>query len=506
MSVPRPLLQGRPNQASAGASVQRLNGQVYTPLDLATAVVGGLRWPEGPLPTLLDAACGDGVFLEAAVRRLSSLGRPEDVVHVHGWDIDPEAVRAARERLDRVCRSLGIEERPVVEHRDAIEAGQLTVGAFVGNPPYLEAKRMPASMKRRIKARFPVSAWRGFDLYGAFVELGARSLATGGELALIIPNRVLVTTSTGRLRALLLETGRLAVTDLSRTRVFADAAVYPIVLRLDVGEEHAYVVESLERDAAFTLGLPAIERLGGRLPLPDPAMLPLLRRLLEDPEAFPPLGEALDVRWTVSFHRAGLRDAYVFEKKPDSPFARPFLGGARFAGNRELAPFGITWKGTWIDHDEERARADRNGLPPLSMFEQPKVVIPQNVRRPRAALDTRGVVLKDTFLAVIPKEGVDPAWLAWLVLVVNSGLFHHLYEAFYGGTRKGGAYLHLLGSYLAPFPLPHPPQGAVELHAARVEDPLDPELESRAEALVRRAYGVTASEGSVLDALELPEA
>ena len=235
----------------------------------------------------------------------------------------------------------------------------------------------------------------------------------------------------------------------------------------------------------------------------DPVLHGLVSRVLTD-ASLPALQTRLEVRWTVSFHRAGLREQYVSADRPDSPHARRFLGGGRFSGNRELAPYAITWAGAWIDHDEERARADRNGLPPRALFDAPKVVFAQNARRCRAALDTTGLVLKDTFPLIRLREDADPDLLPWLVLVLNSALFHVIYEALFGGTRKGGRFLHFLGSYLHPFPLPDPPAGARDLHDALARSPDDPDLHARAEALVRAAYRVTPAEAAALDTLDVP--
>jgi len=501
------LTRGRDNLASAGLDVARLNGQVYTPLPLATRIVDGLRWAPGDL---LDPACGDGVFLEAAVRRAAREDRP--VSQVMGWDLDPDAVSAAWDRLQRVCSDLGVPgpgelHGPRLRHGDALNLEpERPVSVVVGNPPYLESKRMPASLKARVRARCPVAAHGGFDLYGAFVELGTRFLADAGELALVVPNRILVTRATRNLRAHLLRQGRVSVLDLSDHDVFGPAAaVYPVVLELDRSQPPAYAVVHDTGTAELPARVVA-ERLGHLLPIlpADPVLHGLVRRLLQSAE-LPALQTRLEVRWTVSFHRAGLRDQYVTSERPDSPHARRFLGGGRFKGNRELAPYAITWAGAWIDHDEARAKRDRNGLPPLALFEAPKVVLTQNARRCRAALDTTGLVLKDTFPLVTLRRGADPDLLPWLVLVLNSRLFHVVYEILYGGTRKGGRFLHFLRSYLHPLPLPDPPPDAAELHEALVAAPDDPALQARAEALVRQAYALTPAEAAAVDQVEVPE-
>jgi hypothetical protein len=240
------------------------------------------------------------------------------------------------------------------------------------------------------------------------------------------------------------------------------------------------------------------------MPVPAPAIRTTIRRLLADPHRFARLSRAIEVRWTVSFHRRGLRDQFVTSNRPDSPHARRFVGGVRFAGNRELTPYSIEWSGTWIDYDEERARAEHNPLPSVSLFEAPHVVIPQNTRRPRAAINRDGFVLKDTFLAATLRSGADRDWLPWLTIVLNSAFGHHLYEALFGGTRKGGGYLQLLGSYLHHLPIPDPPSDVGSLHDALCESPADDSLNRAADDLVHAAYGLSPSERLALAVCEVP--
>lgn len=501
--APRPLDTPRDNVASVGISQARLNGQVYTPIDLARRIIATLRWPHGAGTRCVDPSCGDGVFLQAAVERLAAEGMSDSVADVVGFDVDPDAVAAARTRLERVCADLAIDGRPRIEHRDALDA-HFEADAVVGNPPYLEAKRMPDPVKRRVRDRCPNAATGAFDLYGAFVELGAESLRPGGELAFIVPNRVLVTRATSQLRTWLGARGRVGVVDLSDARVFGTVGVYPVVLKLDAAAEPGWQLEALDGAPLFALDIDQLDQVGGRMPVPAPAMRPVVHRLLAQPERFGPLSRAVEVRWAVSFHRRGLRDEFVFTSRPATPNARPFVGGVRFAGNRELAPYAIEWAGTWIDYDTERARAAHNPLPPLGLFERPHVVIPQNARRPRAAINHHGYVLKDTFLAATLREGSRRDWLAWLTLVLNSGFGHHLYEALFGGTRKGGGYLQLLGSYLHHLPIPDPPDGCKTLHERLTHDPNDADARRGAEAMVRHAFEVTDDEARAVDAMPLP--
>ena len=510
LSAPVLVTEAGDSEVGRATSVRKLNGQFYTPLAVARRLLARVRWPADG-STLIDPACGDGVFLEAAVEKAVAAGlagrRLRAVVadRIVGWDLDADALDACRVRLSKALASAGCTSAmPRLAHRDALETGpEEAFGCVVGNPPYLEAKRMPPGLKSRLRARFPLAARGAFDLYGAFVELAARLGAGGGELCLLIPNRFLVVGYAGALREKLVLAGRVTVEDLSRERVFADAAVYPIVLHARFDEPSSYVVHAAgDRRATSPLvlsGEVVLGSLGGMLPVaPDhPGGRRLLARVLSE---VAPLRQQAAVTWTVSFHRAGLRDRYVFAERPDSPHARRFLGGGRFAGNREVEPCRIRWGGAWIDYDEGRARADRNPLPSAALFDADKLVVCQNARRARCAVDRGRFVLKDTLLAVRSAADTAPDTLEWLALVLHSDLFHYLYEHLYGGTRKGGGYLHFLARYLEPFPVPARPADVpvADLYA------LGGGGGKQAEAAVRAAYGVTAGEAEALDGYGYP--
>ncbi len=497
-----------------------------------------VQWPEGT-GTLLDPACGDGVFLEAAVRKVLAAGRSREQVvsileqRLVGWDVDATHVLACQERLRGVLEGVGLPEvRLRVECRDALVAtADIPVACVVGNPPYLEAKRMPDSMKRAIRAAFLEAAEGGFDLFCAFVALALRLTRDGGEICLVLPNRFLTSTYAARLRRTLALETLAEVYDLSTERIFPDAAVYPIIVHSRRGASgNAAGVMGPHPGARWFCATPEMPRgstdIWSVTPA-DPRGLQLIRRLMTD-ESFERLDRVADVRWTVSFHRAGLRDLFVTPERPRWAFRpRRFLGGGRFHGNREVLPFRIRWHGWWIDYDEERAGREGNPLPPLAMFESPKVVVCQNARRLRAAVDREGFVLKDTFLAVIPHRPFESAEAhgeqnhglfgpspvtdrgppapspEWLCMLLQSNLMHYLYEHLFAGTRKRGGYLQYLPRFLSILPVARCPDEEVAGHlAARLSqgEPVWKEVE----ALVLDAFEVSHLQRKALQEFPFP--
>ena len=474
---------GDKNYFQKRTSESKLRGEVFTPEWLADAIVA--RCASQLCGVVVDPACGDGVFLLAVLR--ARLANPA-LKHLgarglYGFDIEPGNVEKARVRLMEALKDAGVESPVEVDVGDAlgeIEArdgvlGQLKrrTGAFaagidlvIGNPPYVEAKRLSKEEKARLKRIYPDAGNGPVDLCVYFASAFLGQLSKNGKLAFILPNKLLVARYADRLRRKLVEEARLQeVLFLSHLPVFARTAVYPVVLlagntqnprtsslichrpptqdALIAGQTHPVEVPhalyaGTQTCAIFPFPLVKSEQV-------------LLSRLCQGPR----ISDVLEFRWTISFHVAGLRDRYVFDHTPESPHAMRFIGGGRFAGNAEIQRYRTQWAGSWIDYDEERARADHNQLPPSSLFQRPKIAICQNALRLRAAWDEQGFALKDTFILGIPKQGEHPLCQhpEAIVALLNADLVHSFYSQVFHGGHVGGGYLHFLAPYMEDIPL-----------------------------------------------------
>jgi hypothetical protein len=233
-----------------------------------------------------------------------------------------------------------------------------------------------------------------------------------------------------------------------------------------------------------------------------PALQAALSRLLRAREVGR-LDDVLDLRWSVSFHRAGLRERYVLPERPEDLWARPFLGGGPFAGNGEVRRYRLDWAGWWIRYDEAALLAEENPLPDPAIFAPPKVVICQNGRTLRAALDERGYALKDTFLCGVLRPGPRPLSRhpRALVGLLCSRAVHFFYSHVFYGGHVGGGYLHFLRSFLVDVPLGEWTEPAAAAAAALVREreqaagtAAPAALEEQIEALVAAALGLSPAE------------
>jgi hypothetical protein len=525
----------------------KLRGQYYTPDELVQAILDELRI--APEDVIIDPSCGDGSFLRGTVARLARCfpdWNPE-VLAKHwtgkliGLDSNEAAVMDAKAGLRAAFREhLGIDipqNHLQIRQVDVLQFSNLDVLfrktslaplnegdrlLVVGNPPYVEAKRLSHETKATLKTRFPDAVAGAPDLYLYFLHVCLSWLRKNDCLAFVLPNKLLVNSNAQSVRTRLLVQGRLrSLWFATQARIFPTASVYPIILFASGERNHAHLVktiritrseiQALRRERPINIRLDWYQSTAARAFFPPPET-PVLRGALEKLLRFPieaRLDALLDIRWSVSFHRAGLREQYVMPHSPGSTHARRFLGGGPFSGNGEVARYHFNWGGWWIDYDEERLRRQRNPVPPLALFEQPKLVICQNGRTLRAAYDEEGYVLKDTFLCGLPRLPEHP--LARhpraLVGLLCSRAVHFFYaHVFYGGHVSGG-YLHFLRSFLVDVPVGRWSEDlaaeTARLVAVRetARTAAEPEaLEDAIEAHVAAALGLTPEEEAAIRA------
>lgn len=241
----RELARSRPDE-------RRERGAFYTPPDLVSWVLDRAV-PDDARgnPSVLDPACGTGHFLVAAARRWG-------VRAVHGSDLDPEAVRIARERL--AAEDPSVPAREIA--RQVVVADGLTAwegrrfAAVVGNPPFL------GQLRRRTSGRSEGSR-RGLGAYtdtsAVFLHRALDLVADGGVVALVQPLSVLAARDAGPVRSAVAQRG--VVTDLwcSADPVFAGTSVLTCVPVVRVGPGPRTDPDAWGALAAPAFGIPVVD-------------------------------------------------------------------------------------------------------------------------------------------------------------------------------------------------------------------------------------------------------
>lgn len=475
---------------------RRAAGQFYTPRPVVQYIVHQAfdrlccQGRAGDDLRILEPACGEGVFLVEAYRYLRSLAPGDEHLPgrllrhaLYGVDRDPSAVMQARRTLvaaasadfsQRARRELGLERtircgdallardlgtgaRPIDWPREFPEVFQAPRGGFdavIGNPPYVNIRLLTrhhgSAVKDYLRDNYNCASG-AYDLYVLFIELALRLLRPGGICGMIVPNKLASLDYARNCRAMLLrEATLLTVADLSDSRVFPEASVYPYVViwqkQPAPADHHIAVVETKE-----------VGRLSQVLPVRHVAQRELLAQRswhlhgsLDVESRVPtcPLGEVAEIHsGTTGFDAARiaalLRDGPTDDGKPGFPFVvtgnvdryAVRIGEVRFMRQRWVHPL-------LPDDPGELTPAKRR------LFRGAKILVAGMSRRLEAAWDPGGLALGVQLYAVVPK--IDPYYL---LALLNSKLLSHLFRLRFQAKRLAGGYLAVNKSQLAALPI-----------------------------------------------------
>lgn len=227
-----------PRGRFADLDEDKLRGGYYTSKDVAEWLC---RWAiQSADDAVLEPSCGDGAFLEAAARRLLSLGAtPTRIARLlTGIEIIPAEAEVAAERLRK---DLGKPADKIVCNSDFFswwqENDQPTFDVIVGNPPFIRYQSFPEPHRARameIIAAEGLKPNRLTNIWVPFVIAATASLKPGGRLALVLPAELLQVTYAAQLRSYL--TDHFARIDIiACNELFFDKAEQEVVLLLADG-------------------------------------------------------------------------------------------------------------------------------------------------------------------------------------------------------------------------------------------------------------------------------
>jgi SAM-dependent methyltransferase len=533
---------------------RKMAGEFYTPTFAVDYMVGLLDLDsddrlEGR--KFIDIACGTGAFLVAGMRkaiRLLKKRRINDdailqiaVNNFYGWDISPTAVDVCKinlylvllhelgpvtlARAGRIRPNLSVTN--AIDNRDRSPGDDSGFDYVLGNPPYLEAKRMPAETREICRSGWP-ELTGAFDLYIPFILQCNRLVSAGGRICLILPDKFAVAKYAARLRETLLDRYNLIeLADLSEMGVFHRAMVYPAVIAYSKSAPSAghrvrtrMSVRSPEelvgRTGCATVSQSLYRAIGHNKTLfclPEKGdTAEMLRHMFKEAA---PIGKYVDFRSTVSFHKKGLREQFV-RLEPDGgtgPVCK-YLGGQSYARKNEVGLFRFCWEGYYIDYDQEKLKEYDNVLPPLSNFLQEKIVLCQHARRITVAYDGGGeFVTKDVYPIGIAARGLagSPLSIKYFTALLNSELMSFVYGTVYKGIQIGGGYYHYLPTWLDILPVTMPEKREISAIEALADGMIAANdratrlrLMQEADAIFYEAYGVGDVQRSIIRATVPP--
>ena len=488
------------NEPDLLRSQRRARGVYYTPAEIVRFLCQRMLGPllqvrsGGQEPIrVIDPACGAGAFLVEAARMLfeqkpapvEQLAEPAAVAwrlaaarrSLFGIDIDPVAVAQCRRQLARAIvghdgdsaelESVAAELASNIVQADALLDDlppQLPAGSFdlvLGNPPYVNirqlVKQQGADYVRRVRDRF-ATATGNFDLYVPFVERAYELLRDGGRCAFIVPNKIAGLGYAAQCRLMLLEQTQLdLLADLSASRVFSAAGVYPwMVAWTKAKPTPAHKLHWITATTADDLTAPTIAELeqstlqadGFRRRCPtftttsnnhcQPlaslatlqcgtagyAAMRIAERIREAGEEHCSEQAASNSR-RVDFIVSGNIDRYRIEP-----------GNVRYLGLRFRRP--------QLSLDDPTLTARQRRL-----FAQPKIVLGGMTRRLEAAYDGGGLALGVQVYAVLPAADE----LYYLLGLLNSRWLSYWFRQQFAAKQLASGYLGINKAQLAQLPI-----------------------------------------------------
>lgn len=229
---------------------QKLLGQIYTPSFIVEKILDEIGFNEPSVlgKTLLDPACGDGRFLEEVVKRIIKLSPLEQLENnllcVHGWDIDEQAVELCIKNLNKFTSLLNISIDWNIRKCNSIkqlpkndlftDAKEEKFDFIVGNPPYIRIQHLDEANRKFIQQNYKFCQNGSTDIYIAFYELAYHILSNDGICGLIAPNTFFYT-ETGRYLREFLANNMLIkqISNYADIQVFENATTYSAIMIFD---------------------------------------------------------------------------------------------------------------------------------------------------------------------------------------------------------------------------------------------------------------------------------
>lgn len=383
-----------------------------------------------PLPSLVNnIKAGNSLigsdFVSSTNHRLNT---PAEPLQIHPFDWKSE--------FPAICKSGGFD-------------------AVIGNPPYVNIRHLTREHGEGVKDYFRThyeSATGGYDLYVLFLERAYHLLRPHGTWGVIIPNKIASLGYGASCRQLLLSRTTIHnIIDLSQSRTFSEANVYPYIIvgekcppalnhsisfqRVDSPSQlsspcHTQSVRQSDLSAAGGLAVPASLPVEARVPT---APLAERARLHSGTTGFTAQRTA-----NVLIEKADLADSPGFEFIVSGNIDRycVALGNVRYLKRIYRQPV-------------LPAAAPTLSANKRQLFAGPKIVIAGMSKRLEAALDPGGWALGVQVFAAAELQA-DPRYL---LALLNSKLLSFLFRTRFPAKSLSGGYLAINKGQLAQLPI-----------------------------------------------------
>lgn len=166
---------------------QKLRGAYYTPMQLASAMVG-IFAADITIKTILEPSCGDGVFIDAAIEA----GLINNIELFRAIEIESSEVELLKNRSAKY-KNIDIQHKDFFDfYNESYKTTKYDL--ILGNPPYIRYQYLTESQREiqskiltshGMKSNKLINAWVGFLV--ACVQM----LSENGKIAFVVPAEIL---------------------------------------------------------------------------------------------------------------------------------------------------------------------------------------------------------------------------------------------------------------------------------------------------------------------------
>ncbi|MBT9172013.1 MAG: Modification methylase PaeR7I [Syntrophomonadaceae bacterium] len=222
--------EGKKHIRYSNETVEKSNGIVYTPSDLATYVANQMvenYCYDKDKFYVLDPAIGDGELIIALLNTLKNRFRNPDVVVV-GYETDSDVINRTRQRITECYSNVQV----LIENKNFLnllsDGNNKKYDFIIANPPYIRTQILGAAKAQEIASLVGLDG--RVDIYYAFLVYAEQMLNNDGIAGFITSNKFMTIKAGQTVRKhLVSNTDILRLTDFGDTKLFS-ASVLPCVI------------------------------------------------------------------------------------------------------------------------------------------------------------------------------------------------------------------------------------------------------------------------------------
>ena len=339
--------------------------------------------------------------------------------------------------------------------RDDFQEGSFDV--IIGNPPYIRNTELSSEDKNYFTDKY-FSAYKQYDIYLLFFELGIKLLKNGRYLGFITSNKFLASDYGQKLREFILNNCKIiSLIDVSNLRVFKDASTYPVIVILQKDTN-----ENTRKSNTITFQkINNVEELNSKNNIVSIKQAKFIdtngNRLIVDTK-----GVNSDIIKKMEKGSLTIKD--YFDCQRGSPKNKITILDKATPNtlpciiSRDVSSYSYKISKNFFIASKLQDK----------ILSKPKILIPRTVLSLKATFDEGNKFIMDRIYYLIPKEGKDIN-MKYVTALLNSRLIDFYYKTNFGTTHVGGGYLDLRGTQIVKLPIILTNQNATDTIAQHVD-------------------------------------